>query len=84
MTTKYRIMPFVFDMKAFAESLKRVDPAWHAELAEIAEIDVTTLRNWMNGHYDRSKWPHPHMSNFLRVCNWLDLDPRDYFVLGES
>ena len=81
MTTKYRIMPFVFDMTAFAGELEKVDRAFHEELCEIMIIDQSTLRNWITGQYDKSKFPHPSMSNFLKVCNWLDLDPREFFKL---
>lgn len=84
MTTKYRIVPFVFDLKAWSEALKTVDAEWHEELCEIAGINRVTLRNWLSGNYEKRDFKHPSMSNFLNVCNWLDIDPRDMFKLEEK
>lgn len=81
MTAKYRIVPFVFDLEAFSQALSKVDKAWRGELAEILEIDSSTLENWIAGDYKKRAFKHPAMGNFLKVCNWLDLDPRDFFVL---
>jgi hypothetical protein len=84
MTTKYRIMPFVFDIKLWSAELAKVDPEWRQELADIAGVNISTLRNWITGDYAIRPFKHPNMSNFLNVCNWLDLDPRDFFILEDK
>lgn len=37
----------------------------------------------MVGDYERGKEDNPKMKNFLALCNLFDLDPREFFELGE-
>ena len=83
MTTKYRVFNFVFDLPSFGEALKMVEPGEIRLVADMLDIDQSTLRNWRNGAY-KQPFAHPNMHNFLNVCNLLDLDPRAFFVLENN
>ena len=79
---KYAIIDFKFNMMAFSEALKNVSDGDLSDFAEIIGIDDSTLRNWcIEGA--KGKYPMPSMRNFINACNWLDLDPREFFVLDE-
>jgi transcriptional regulator with XRE-family HTH domain len=51
-------------------------------MAELLGVSKSTVNNWARGNFT-SEFPFPHLSNFLIVCNNLDLDPRDFFVLED-
>lgn len=83
MATKYVWIPFQFDMGAFGADMRRaIDSHGSVFIAALLEIDHSTLENWANGVYDNRRFPHPSMTNFLKACNTLNLDPRDYFRLA--
>jgi len=83
MTTRYRIIPHIFDMPVFAKFLKENIPADEmAEYAAIIGVDRSTLDNWMRLRYQ--KFAHPTMTNFLYVCNLLDVSPCMFFSLEED
>jgi len=80
MTIEYKIMPFRFNGELWAQTLKTIRNPDLDEFAEIIGIDESTLRNWRNQAH-RGDFAHPSMSNFLKACNWLDVDPREYLTL---
>lgn len=80
---KHIIIDFKFDMKAFADTLKSVSESDLNDFAAVIGIDHSTLRNWrIEGA--KGKYAMPSMRNFINACNWLDLDPREFFVLVED
>ncbi len=82
---KYRITDFIFDMDKFGYDLRRCAFVSDSQLEALLSVDRTTIINWKSGAYQRaSDTPHPNMRNFLKVCNLLDLDPRDYFILARD
>jgi len=84
MTTQYVLVPFKFDMAGFAAELKEIDHADLKEFAGVIGVDHSTLENWRNGSYLKRESAYPSMGNFLSACNWLDLDPRAFFILEEK
>lgn len=84
MSKTYRVIPFVFDMKAFSDALKVLPEDEISRFAEILGVHSSTLRNWRNNAHRNTLFPYPNMTNFLTVCNLLDLDPRNFFVLAEG
>ncbi len=83
--TKYKIVGFTFDLVRWGYDIRRamqyIAPDY---LAGLLEVDHSTLENWRDGRYKSTKAPYPMMTNFIKVCNLLDLDPRDYFVLEQA
>jgi len=80
---KHIIIDFKFDMKAFADTLQSVSDGDLSDFAAIIGIDDSTLRNWrIEGA--KGKYAMPSMRNFINACNWLDLDPREFFVLDDD
>jgi hypothetical protein len=81
MTTVYRLFNWRFNIVAFAADLERCDFVSNYELAALLGVDDTTISNWKHRAYASGPAPYPNMTNFMKVCNLLDLDPRNYFVL---
>lgn len=77
---KYRICAFKFDFEAFSRAIEAHDTSTRKAIAEAMGLSVSALDNWING-YRHGRSSPPLMLNFVRLCNLLDLDPRDYFVL---
>ena len=85
MTTTYRVVNWEFDLQLFSNMLKvLIDPEDVKEYALIIGVDESTLRNWMNGTYQKLAFPFPAMHNFLAVCNHLDLSPVSFFKLEDK
>lgn len=83
MNTRYKIVAWGFDIKAFASAIMALHEhfSWE-ELAELIGCSKSTVYNWANGNFS-DEFPWPRMHNFMSVCNELDLDPRDFFILEE-
>lgn len=77
---KHIVIDFKFDMVRFAQALSGTPIAFRGELAEIIGVDQSTLSNWIH-EGAKGKYDFPLMRNFISACNWLDLDPRQFFVL---
>lgn len=84
MTTTYVLVPFKFDMAGFAAELKEIHQDDLKDFAEVIGIDHSTLENWRSGSYVKRGTPFPSMGNFIAACNWLDLDPRAFFILEDK
>lgn len=81
---KYTLVDWGFDAELWAQAIKRgVDEIGGKELAEYLGVGRTTLTNWANKNYT-SQFHWPHMTNLLKVCNALDLDPRSFFNLEDK
>jgi len=80
----YRNMVYVFDNARFSQAIIdiREGLTWD-ELSDLMGISKSTLNNWANGNWSKD-FPHPHMSNFLFVCNELNLNPIDFFMLVDK
>jgi len=80
---EYKWVDWIFNKRLWAQVINRaVEVHGLSELAELIEVSETTLTFWGQMRYkDGFEWPH--MSNFLKVTNLLDLDPRRFFELEE-
>lgn len=79
MNVHYKFVNWRFDTGKFAQAVLQMHEnfSWK-ELAELMDVSASTVNNWANGNFHPS-FPHPHMVNFLVVCNMLDLDPREFW-----
>ena len=77
---KMIVIDFKFDGEAFSDALKTVKQGDLSDFADIIGVDTTTLANWRGNRWN-DEAPYPRMTNFLNACNWMDLDPRQFFVL---
>lgn len=80
----YELFNWQFDMEAFSEALQKIADMDKHDFAAVIGIDVSTLENWRSGDYIKRKKPYPSMTNFINACNWLDLDPREFFKLEDK
>lgn len=83
MNTRYKLVSWEFDIKAFGAAIMRLHETFSwGELAEIIGCSKSTVYNWAMGNVN-DEFPWPRMHNFIAVCNELDLDPREFFVLED-
>ena len=78
---KFRVVKFRFAVEKWAMALETIAQEDMPEFARIIGVDESTLRNWRSGDYTRRAFAYPQMTNFINACNWLDLDPREFFEL---
>lgn len=75
---------WLFDGERFGLAVKRaVDNHGVSDLAEMLELSESSVINWSNGVFHKDT-PYPNMTNFLSVCNLLDLHPALFFWVGEG
>ena len=84
MTISYVNANWQFDGERFSEAVASA-VARHgvSDLAEMCGLSEDSIDHWARGIYNPSN-PHPNMTNFLIVCNLLDLKPSLYFWVGEG
>jgi len=83
MVTKYKVVYWEFDAERFARHLSAwMDTVGEQDVADVLGINLSTLRNWRAQKYT-GEFRYPAMSNFLKACNELSLDPRDFFTTSE-
>lgn len=79
---EYKIYNWTFDSERWAGVLDRVSlEIDDRTLGEVLGVGRSTVNNWRNRAYRLSEFDFPSMSNFIKVCNALDLDPRDFYTL---
>lgn len=81
MSARYqKLVLWAYNTKLFSDCLNELLKDFTlAEVAEIVGVTPSCIKSWANGHYSDG-FNHPSMSNFLVVCDQLDLDPREFFV----
>jgi len=80
MPPKHRVIPMKFDTETWADALELAADDGQKELAYLLGLDPSTVSSWINGRYSPN-FPYPSMTTFLNVCNMLDLNPQNYFIL---
>jgi len=83
MTTQSSIVPVVFDRSAWTKAMNTINDEDLEFFAGIFEVSVDTLKNWRRGNYN-AQFLYPRMSNFIDICNHMDLNPQTFFILDES
>jgi len=80
MPPKFSVYPWKFDSAKWARVLREKTKGNVDEWARLMDIKPATLSSWR--HMDEAnRNPHPLISNFLIICNNLDLDPREFWAL---
>jgi len=80
MTIHYTNADWAFNSELFAEHLQKMSEDDVLAAAELMDVSRQAIQRWRSGNYS-TDFNFPRMSNFLHLCNLLDLDPRDYFTL---
>lgn len=84
MGIKYINANWQFDQARWSAALSRaVDNHGLSDMAEMLELSESTVYNWSRGHFHKDA-PYPNMTNYLTVCNLLDLHPAIFFWVGEG
>lgn len=85
MNVRYSLAFWEFDIKAWnAAMLKASLEMGEDFVAAVLGVSPKTVHTWtVTDSSSYSKFPHPSMTNFIKACNELDLDPRKFFILEE-
>lgn len=81
MGTKYVSVPKKFDTVKWSALINSLCNMFDTikEAAIIAQVSDTTLITWRDASY-ADGFEHPNMSNFIRICNLMDVDPSEFFT----
>jgi len=81
MGIKYNTVDWKFDARRWAHDLKAQRDVDLVAAQELSGVTASGWWHWLNVKPGRP-FEHPNMSNFIKVCNLLELDPRNYFCLS--
>jgi len=81
MTAFFTDVDWKFDAERWAADLNRQSDGDRIAALELAGLSAGAWWAWLNPKANRP-FNHPNMSNFIKICNLLQLDPRDYFCLN--
>lgn len=81
MGATYKIIDWQFDSEKLAGVLKVLTVDEQKLLAEYLGVSNGGIWHWRENCYPEGV-NYPNMSNFLKLCDALDLDPREFFVLA--
>lgn len=81
MPVKYNTVDWAFDKRRWAHDLNQQRDVDLVAAQELSGLTASAWYAWLNP-LTRSHYEQPRMYNFLKVCNLLDLDPRNYFCLA--
>jgi len=80
MTTFFTEVDWQFDAERWAADLKKQRDVDLVAASELSGLTAGAWWAWLNPKKGKP-FQHPNMSNFIKVCNLLQLDPREYFCL---
>jgi len=83
MTIRYRVINWQFDSAKLAAVLEPLDRGMIETLMSLLDVSNGAIWHWRKDIYPEGV-NYPNMSNFLKLCDALDLDPREFFVLDEG
>lgn len=84
MPPKYVSVPRKFDSEKWANLIVQLVAMFETvkEAATMTETSDTALHTWMRENFS-GEFRYPNMTNFLRICNLMDVDPADFFTWEE-
>lgn len=82
MPPQYKIVNWKFDGQKLAETLATLSRDEMDTVREVMGVSDGAMWHWRNNSYV-PPFEYPNMTNFLTLCNWLDLDPREFFILED-
>jgi len=82
-TISYRIFPMRFDAEKWTALMNTIEAADVADFARMFGLTASSVMNWRRGSYHKDA-PYPSMTNFTNICNWMDVNPQEFFCLDES
>lgn len=83
MTKKFKLVNWRFDSAKLAEMLAGLTRDELDTVRDVIGVSDGAIWHWRNNSY-MPPFEYPNMTNFLTLVNWLDLDPREFFILEEE
>jgi len=82
--TRYAVVSWEFNRLGWTDAVRQAIKYIGIDmLADVTGLSKSSLVNWSNGKYHPAA-SYPNMTNFLAICNILDLDVRDMFQLEDA
>lgn len=82
---EYTYVDYVFNLARFQNALQSaVSEHGVGNIAELLGVADTTIYTWISANLAKKEFPHPNMTNFLKVVNLLDMKPGDFFKLEDE
>lgn len=83
MVTLYKYVNYEFNFAFWSQTVARAIESHGVQvLAELLEVSEEILINWSKGRYTET-FAYPRMTNFLKVCNLLEIEPLQFFTTSE-
>jgi len=79
---KHKIVSMKFDSQAFSEAIKSSGIDYQT-IADCAGVHKNTVTSWVLRYHVTRGFDYPSMTNFINVCNLLDLNCASFFVFDE-
>lgn len=80
MTITWKWVKWEFNSASWSQAMSvAIEQYGLDDLSELTGLSKSCIKGWSNGTYTKG-FEHPHLSNFLIVCNLLDLNPVEFFT----
>lgn len=77
MTTNYKVVHWEFDNLGWSRQIKAwVRTVGEEAIADAVGVNKSTVKGWASGN-------QPSMMNFVKACDEMSLDPRQFFTTSE-
>lgn len=83
MNIQYKWVDWQFNDGLWASIVRDLIEEHGAEfVAEVMSVSVAGVKTWakMRGAA-YADFPYPNMTNFIKLCNAFNIDPREFFIL---
>jgi len=83
MVTKYKFVNYEFNFDFWAMNMRLIVERGDAPVvAELMGISESIIVNWGKGRWTEG-FKYPNMTNFLKMCNFLEIEPLQFFTTSE-
>lgn len=83
MNIRYKLMGWEFNHELWSATMATAVAEMGLEFMALSmNVSQSALENWSKGYF-HDDFKHPNMTNFIKACNLLDLDPREFFRLED-
>jgi len=83
MVTKYKFVNYEFNFDVWSSTMRLLVERGDAPVvSELLGMSESIIINWAKGRWTEG-FKYPNMTNFLKVCNLLEIEPLQFFTTSE-